>query len=128
MAADEFVLDNNISYKIAIALTALDIPVHHITDILPADTPDEDFFPEIARLGWILITQDKMIRKRKHERLAMGQAGIGVFVYMGRADKSLSEMTRMLLRDVDNMCAHLAKTTPPFVIGISDKGKFERLS
>lgn len=128
MPADEFVLDNNISHKIAVALSALDLTFHHITEILPADTPDEDFFPEIARLGWILVTQDKMIRKRKHERLAMKQAGIGAFVYMGRADKSLTEMTRMLLRDVHNMRAHLAKTTSPFVIGISDKGKFERLS
>lgn len=128
MPSDEFVLDNNISHKIATALTALDMKVHHITDILPADTPDEEFFPEIARLGWILVTQDKMIRRRKHERLAMKQAGVGVFVYMGQADKSLSEMTRMLLRDMDSMRAQLAKTTTPFVIGISDKGKFERLS
>lgn len=127
MATVEFVLDNNLSHKVAAALAALDLPFHHSTDILPANTDDEDLIPEVAARGWILVTQDKKIRKRKHERAAMIQSGIGAFIYMGQADKSLEEMMRMLLRDLPEMRKLVSKRRPPFVFGISDRGKFEEL-
>jgi hypothetical protein len=57
----------------------------------------------------------------------MIQAGIGAFIFTGRADKSLEEMTIKILQHLDEIESLISNTRRPFVFGISDRGKIERL-
>lgn len=92
-----FFLDENISWRIAKALQALEHEVVHLLDELPQGTTDTTYFPYIAERGWFLITQDKKIRKKPHERKAMVEAGVGAFILTGQANKSTDEFTVHLL-------------------------------
>jgi predicted nuclease of predicted toxin-antitoxin system len=120
-------LDENLSPKIATALKALGREVIHVNEILPRGTSDEEIFSKLAELGWYLLTQDIKIKRHKHQREAMIQAGIGALIFTGRADKSLEEMTIKILQHLDEIESLANNTRRPFVFGISDRGKIERL-
>ncbi|MEX2284407.1 MAG: DUF5615 family PIN-like protein [Gemmatimonadota bacterium] len=122
-----FLLDENISHKIAKALSALGEAVRHVTDVLPRGTADEAIFEKLAEEDWFLITQDQYIRRRKHQREAMLQAGIGAFIFTGRAEKSLKEMTVAVLERFDEINELAIRTDRPFIFGIPDRGGIERL-
>lgn len=122
-----FLIDNNMSHRVAAALADLAQPFRHLTEILPHNTPDVELFPEIARRGWFLVTQDERINRKPHERKAMTDAGIGAFIFTGRAVKSNLEMMRLVLRVLPEMYKHAARTNRPFVYGITDQGVFRRL-
>ena len=122
-----FPIDENLSYKVANALKALDRDVHHVTEVLGKGVSDEKILRELNRRGWFLITQDKRIRRRKHEVQAMLQEKVGAFIFMGQADKSLETMAMMILKHIGDMEKLARKTNRPFVFGISDRGKIERL-
>jgi len=127
LAPRTFFFDENISPRVAAALAALDFPVTHLLDHLPQGTPDKDFFPYIGEQGWVLVTQDKRIRKRPHERIAMRKAGLGAFILTGQADKTISEMTMLLLKHMPEMMKLSMKHEPPYIFGIPDRGKIGRL-
>jgi hypothetical protein len=75
-----FLFDENISHFIVDALKALGKPVAYLTDILPRGTQDVTLFSKLGELGWFLVTQDKRIKRKKHELEALRQAGIGAFI------------------------------------------------
>ncbi len=57
----------------------------------------------------------------------MKQAGVGAFIFTGRAEKSVEQMTIKILQHLDEI-EHLAQgTNRPFIFGISDRGAIERL-
>ena len=87
-----------------------------------------EVFKELNRRDWFLITQDKKIRRKKHEIEAMLQEKVGAFIFMGQADKSLDTMMVMILKHIDEFERLARKTNRPFVFGISDRGKIERIA
>ncbi|MBI2997965.1 MAG: hypothetical protein HYY46_05855 [Deltaproteobacteria bacterium] len=122
-----FLLDENISHLVADALKALGKPVAYVTDILPRGADDVTLFGQLGQLDWFLVTQDQKIRRKKHELEAMRQAGIGAFIFTGRANKTVERMTIMILEHFDEI-QKLAQQTPrPFIFGISDRGSVDRL-
>ena len=110
-------LDENLSPKVATALKALGREVTHVNEILPRGTSDEEIFSKLAELGWCLLTQDIKIKRHKHQRAAMIQAGIGAFIFTGRAEKSLEEMTIKILQHLDEIESLIRNTRRPFVFG-----------
>lgn len=76
-----FLFDENISPAIVRALKELGKPVVYLTDILPRGTDDAAIFQKLGELGWFLVTQNPNIRRKKHEREALKQAGIGAFIF-----------------------------------------------
>ena len=100
-----FFLDENISRRIAQAMTALGHRFEHLLDYFPQGTADVDFLPAIAAKGWILVTQDQRIRSKPHERKALMDAGVGAFIFTGRAQKSTEEFTIELLTRLAEMVA-----------------------
>ena len=83
--------------------------------------------PLATRAGF-LVTQDKRIRSRPHERRALLGAGVGAFVFTGRAERSTDELAILILKHLQRIKELAAKTKRPFIFGISDRGKFERLT
>jgi PIN like domain len=82
-----FLFDENISQLVVDALKALGKPVAYLTDILPRGTDDITLFSRLAELGWFLVTQDKKIKRKKHELEALRRAGLGAFIFYGKSGK-----------------------------------------
>ena len=122
-----FLFDENISGLVVDALKALGKPVAYLTDILPRGTVDQDLFSRLGDLGWFLVTQDKKIRRKKHELEALRRAGIGAFIFTGRAERDVDAMMMLVLKHFNEMQRLANETRPPFVFGISDKGSIDRL-
>ena len=122
-----FLFDENISGLVVDALKALGKPVAYLTDILPRGTPDQDLFSRLGELGWLLVTQDKKIKRKKHELEALRRAGIGAFIFTGRAERDVDSMMMLVLKHFQEMQRLADETTRPFVFGISDRGSIDRL-
>lgn len=122
-----FLFDENISGLVVDALKALGKPVAYLTDILPRGTVDQVLFSRLGELGWLLVTQDKKIKRKKHELEALRRAGIGAFIFTGRAERDVDSMMMLVLKHFQEMQRLADKTTRPFVFGISDKGSIDRL-
>ena len=122
-----FLFDENISGVVVDALKALGKPVAYLTDILPRGTVDQDVFSRLGELGWLLVTQDKKIKRKKHELEALRRAGIGAFIFTGRAERDVDSMMMLVLKHFNEMQRLADETTRPFIFGISDKGSIERL-
>ena len=120
--------DENVSDRVVRALRALGHDVVHLLDEFERGTPDVQFLPAIGDKGWFLVTQDKRIRSRPHERRALLNAGVGAFVFTGRAEKSTDEQAILILKHLPRIKGLAAKTERPFIFGISDRGNFDRLT
>lgn len=120
--------DENVPPKVAASLQALgSCEARHLVDHLPRGTPDEQIFQFLAERGWLLVTQDYRIKRNPHQRQALLQAGVGAFIFTGRTDRSKEEMMIFILECLPAMGEFAANTQRPFIMGISDKRKFERL-
>ena len=122
-----FLFDENISHFIVDALKALGKPVAYLTDILPRGTQDVTLFSKLGELGWFLVTQDKRIKRKKHELEALRQARIGAFIFTGRAERDVDSMMVLLLRHFSEIQRLTSETKRPFIFGVSDRGSFDRL-
>ena len=122
-----FLFDENISQLIVDALKALGKPAAYLTDILPRGTDDIALFSRLGELNWFLVTQDKKIKRKKHELEALRRAGIGAFIFTGRAERDLDSMMMLVLKHFNEIQRLATETARPFIFGISDKGSFDRL-
>jgi predicted nuclease of predicted toxin-antitoxin system len=120
--------DENVPPKVAASLQALGTcEARHLVDYLPRGTPDEQVFQFLAEREWFLVTQDYRIKRNPHQRQALLQARVGAFIFTGRSDRSKEEMMIFILECLPTMSELAANTRRPFIIGISDRRKFERL-
>ena len=122
-----FLFDENISQLVVDALKALGKPVAYLTDILPRGTDDITLFSRLAELGWFLVTQDKKIKRKKHELEALRRAGLGAFIFTGRAERDVDSMMMLVLKSFNEMQTLATETKRPFIFGISDRGSIDRL-
>lgn len=120
--------DENMPQKVAAALQALGVcEAQHVLDELGTGTPDEEVFRFLSEKDWLLITQDDRIRRRPQQRRALLDAGLGVFILIGRGNKSVAGMMLFLLAHLEEMEERARRTQRPFIFGIPDRGKIERL-
>jgi len=73
------------------------------------------------------VTQDERIRRHPHQRQALLAAGVGAFILTGRADRNVEQMMQFLLGRLDEFRQLAQSTTRPFIFGVPDRGKIERL-
>lgn len=123
-----FLFDENMPPRVAAALQALGTcEARHVVDHLPRGTPDEEVFAFAAAQGWLLLTQDARIRRNPHQRAALRQAGIGAFILTGRGGRSVEQMMIFLLERFPEILEAAVTTTPPYVWGVPDRARLERL-
>ena len=122
-------LDENLPPRVAEAMNTLGtIEAYHVRKYLPPGTTDVEVFDFLAdKPDWVLVTQDAKITRRPHELAALRQANVGAFVLTGAADRNVEGMLSFLVGCLDGMRREVARVRRPFVIGISDRKRFERL-
>jgi len=78
----KFFCDNNISHKIAKALSVLAQPIDeviHLTDKFPENTVDEEWISKIKDEGYAIISGDPKIAKRPHQKEVLVNSKLTVF-------------------------------------------------
>lgn len=99
-----FLFDEHIPSRLAKAIAALadgdGYGVHHLREIFPAATKDVDWIADIgARGGWFFLSEDRRIRTRPAERIALQQAGLsGFFFAKGWNQEGLWGRAALLVR------------------------------
>ncbi|HEX9729150.1 MAG TPA: hypothetical protein VGA37_11655 [Gemmatimonadales bacterium] len=127
-----FLLDANFPPQLARALQDLDqedCQFRHSPAEFGPDAADSVIFVGIRDRGWFLVTLDARMSRHPAQRQSIHDAGLGVFVFTGRAlaQRSFRQIAAFVLSVADEMLAKAGSTRPPFIWGISDKRVFERL-
>lgn len=81
--------------------------------------------PEVLRFvgeqGWVLVTHDRKIMRRPHERRVIEEMGIGAFFLKDTLD-DLCSITRAVMHNWPEMKRH-ARTRPrPFALLLRERG------
>ncbi len=126
-------LDNNLTPRIAAAIRPLVEPyghtVVHLRERFPADTSDEAWLSALsAERGWCVLTFDRGIRKKPHERSLWLTTDVVIF-FLARGWNRMAPVEqagRLLLRWGD-LVAQADLVRPPAAFLVRVKGKLSQL-
>jgi hypothetical protein len=123
-----FILDNNLSPRLARALNALtdgNPEVHHLRDKFDADTPDVEWIQELSSQGnWVVVTEDRRILTRIAERDAFRTAHLtGYFLDKAWCRQTLWVQAEHLVRWWPVILEFATKVTPGHAYGVPLKGR-----
>jgi predicted nuclease of predicted toxin-antitoxin system len=107
--------------KLADALNASGVHAIHHDDVFPEATPDEEWLARAGAENWVVITKDKLIRKRPIERMALKRAKARAFVFTG-GNLSGVETTEIILGALPRMQRMLAARSASFIARINGAG------
>lgn len=127
-----FVLDATFSHQLVQGLHALsqeDCEFRYAPDLFGKDASDERIFAGLKGRSCFFVTLDARITRHPAQRRAMIESGIGAFVFTGRslAQRTFRQIAAFVLSVADEMIEKARATESPFIWGISDRGRFERL-
>jgi len=121
-----FFFDNNLSPKLVNGLKAFGENVTHLRVHFSGATQDSVWLPKIGKKGWVLITADKKIRRKPHERQALKDNRVGAFVF-SVTGLDHCEWIRLTVRRWSEIKNFASKTTPPYIYRVPSRGKIEQL-
>ena len=119
--------DENISPDFATGLKAFGFPVSHVNFELGRGSEDQEIFDYCAEKKWVLLTGDWRMHRNRVQRAAISQARIDVFILTGRGKLSKDELGLFLHRRFSDLIAFARSNKSPFVAGVPQKGKIQRL-
>jgi hypothetical protein len=119
-------LDRSIARSVAIWLRDEPDEVLYLDDRYPPATPDSVWLADAGAFGWLVITRDKRIRLRSHERRAIEAAEAGCFVLASRLHTSPDGQFQLIRTHLAEMERLFVATPRPFVFTIDSRGTFRR--
>lgn len=118
--------DENLPASVAQALALVGHPVTHVLlEGLEPGTEDEHLFAVAAERDWVLVTRDAKMWRKKGQRAALLQAGVGVFVLVSSAAQTPAELLSLLSRRTVELVELADRTKRPFVLRVPDRGRIE---
>lgn len=103
----------------ALRATGAKVVVHH--DVLPDDSPDEDWITLCGEKSYIAVTQDKNIRYRQHELESIKEHKAMVIVLRAKLLTG-KQKGEIIAKSLDNIAKFADTTEPPFVAGLERSG------
>lgn len=122
-----FFFDNSLSYRIAHGLREFGEEAVALRDVMPADTPDEVWIPDVGTRGWYVVHYDKRINTRPAEIRAFLDAGLGGFVFAHRRKLDRWDWVVLVVNRWTEIKRFAESTNPPFVYSIPERGRLRRL-
>lgn len=123
-----FFADNCVPKPIVEALKALRAPVEHLTDSLPANTPDVAWMPVVAERKLTVVTSDHRIRTRPSERLLRSQLQLcTVFLPAALSQKRLWDQAAWLVKHWPELAERGAELRDGACLLVDMKGHWEPL-
>ena len=120
-------IDRSVPKGVANALKAVRNDVMWLEDQFPHGTRDVEWLEAAGRNGWLVITRDKMIRRRHGERQAIADHNVGCFCLVQSKDPTRWEYLKLLVTTLDEMERVFAETPRPFLFGVDRQGQFRQL-
>ena len=114
-----FLVDESVGAKIVPeALRELGAQVYTVALEFGQGVPDEQWLQEAGSRGWIVVTRDRMIRKRPNELSALREAGVRAFALTAGAQtgSAAADLLRLRARKIRNYCRSEAA---PFLVTIT---------
>lgn len=118
-------IDRSIGARIvpeALRAAGAQVEVHD--DHFAQTTPDQEWLEEVTQRGWIVLTQDKRIRYRTLERMAVTQAGARLFVIVGGNLRAM-EVARVLCTALPALQRVADAEAAPFIAKVYRSGRVE---
>lgn len=115
------VLDEQTPKQAAAALAALDLPVKHVILEGLNGTKDPELFKILRDRDWILISDDREMRKKPQERAGIVASGVGVYAFTGTRFKNARVLTLLLLKMWDELFEDASTRKRPFIMQITDQ-------
>ena len=84
------------------------------------------WLPEVGRRGWVLLTKDRAIRRRRTELNSLRRSEVRAF-FFGSGDLTSNQMIRSFRRAFRRIARIIAKEEPPFLKRISPSGEITDL-
>jgi hypothetical protein len=124
----KFFFDNDVSSKLARAMKCLEgeDSVVHLTERYAQDTPDEEWLEDDGKEEMVLISRDRMIRKRAGEFLALRRHKVGAFFLTGKGVGKWGEV-RQVINAWENIKDLATRTRTPYVYQVSRHSKITRI-
>jgi PIN like domain len=97
------------------------------TNTSPRTRPTRVILEAVAQSGWVLVTQDRRIRKRAAELDALIDHGVRAFFIASTANLSAAETTDVLRRAHDAMAVAVDELDAPFVVAIYKDASTRRI-
>jgi hypothetical protein len=88
--------------------------VHAHDDHFRHNTPDEEWLEFAGRKEWVVLSKDRMIRRRASERQALNEAGIRAF-FLAAKDMKGTDMLAVFLRHMPAIITLAKEHPPPFI-------------
>jgi predicted nuclease of predicted toxin-antitoxin system len=104
--------------KVPAALKEAGIVFELHNDHFPRGTADEEWLPEIGKKGWVLLTQDKGIKRRKNELAALRENKVRAFVISARGLRG-EEIGALIVKTMPQILRVLKHTEAPLIAAIS---------
>jgi predicted nuclease of predicted toxin-antitoxin system len=124
-----FFFDNHHSPEIVQILRSAGADVVHLRDVFTdRGIDDEVWIPEIGRRGWILVTGDLRIRRRKAEKIVFQRAQIVTF-FLAKEYNNKNALNRIkwILNQWEAIEAVAATAQPGDCFLVPMKGKLRKL-
>ena len=121
-----FLVDESVGAKIVPAvLRDLGAAVFTVAEVFGQGTPDVEWLTRAGPERWVVITRDRMIRKRPLELEALRMSGVRAFAFRGgdQTGQAMGETLRERARKIANICG---SERPPFLYTITAAGTLTR--
>lgn len=114
-----FFIDRNLeSQKFITPLLAAALEVARHREYFQHDARDDEWIPQVAARGWIIVTADRRIRLRSHEKQAVLLTNARVIgLTMGKA--TFEQLAANFVRTMPRIERFIAQTPAPFFAVLS---------
>jgi hypothetical protein len=99
----------------------------YLEDHFPPDCPDETWIPAVGARGWIAVTRDKNIARKRRQRELVAASQLRLFVFSQHAEMNRLDMLDALIRFWRRMLEYSAEHDPPSLVTIGRDGTFREL-
>jgi PIN like domain len=86
-----------------------------------AGTSDVEWIPRVAAKGWLIVTRDGMMRRRRVERETWMRAEALVVIIRGDS-MGAADMAMALLAAARRLAGYVAKRRPPMIVHVQRSG------
>jgi predicted nuclease of predicted toxin-antitoxin system len=119
----KFLLDASLgSGKVLRALQAAGAYILLVDDLYPPATADEVWLTEAGKQGWIVLSKDKYIRRRIHERQALLDHDVAAFI-LTSGSLTGDEMAEIMVKALPKIKAFVANYPRPFIAKVVRSGE-----
>jgi hypothetical protein len=116
-----FLFDENAPPRLARSLRELGEAAHHVHEVGLRRAPDVDVLRYAGEREWCVVSADRMILRRPHERAVIGEAGVVVF-FLNDTIAGLCTISRALHRHWPEMKRLAAAAPRPSLFLVRERG------